>query len=139
MDLPALLESSTEKLHVLPAVSPPSVSKPMTGLPSWVATPSNFSKSWLESAVVGIDSDIEGGEQEVMACIVLTEDARKKPHEAVFMDLLSHCDRRMPKFAVPRFVRRVESLPKTPTEKVQKKVLRDAGITDDTWDRERSG
>ena len=92
-----------------------------------------------EVAVVGIDSGIEGGEQEVMACIVLTDDACRKPRENVFIDLLDHCNRRMPKFAVPRFVRTVESLPKTPTEKVQKKVLRDQGLTDDTWDRERSG
>ena len=89
-----------------------------------------------EAAVVGIDSVIEGGEQEVMTCIVLTDDASKKPREDLFKDLLDHCDRRMPKFAVPRFVRTVESLPKTPTEKVQKKILRDQGLTDDTWDRE---
>ncbi len=67
---------------------------------------------------------------------VLTEDACKKPRENMFIDLLDHCNRRMPKFAVPRFVRTVEGLPKTPTEKVQKKVLRDEGLTDDTWDRE---
>jgi crotonobetaine/carnitine-CoA ligase len=33
----------------------------------------------------------------------------------------------------------VESLPKTPTERVQKVKLRDEGITSDTFDREAAG
>ncbi len=42
-------------------------------------------------------------------------------------------------FMVPRYVRVVEELPKTPTEKVKKDVLRAAGVTPDTWDREAAG
>ena len=30
-------------------------------------------------------------------------------------------------------------LPKTPTQKVQKNLLREAGVTTDTWDREKAG
>jgi crotonobetaine/carnitine-CoA ligase len=33
----------------------------------------------------------------------------------------------------------VPELPKTPTQKVQKHVLRSEGITADTWDREKAG
>jgi len=33
----------------------------------------------------------------------------------------------------------VESLPKTPTERVQKNKLRDEGITSDTFDRDAAG
>jgi crotonobetaine/carnitine-CoA ligase len=45
----------------------------------------------------------------------------------------------MPHFAVPRFVEFMRSLPKTPTERVQKYLLKQAGITPNTWDRERAG
>jgi crotonobetaine/carnitine-CoA ligase len=46
---------------------------------------------------------------------------------------------RMPHFMLPRFVRFEVALPKTGTERVQKNKLREAGITKDTWDREKSG
>ena len=46
---------------------------------------------------------------------------------------------RMPYFMVPRYIRFVDSLPKTPTERVQKVKLRDEGITADTFDREAAG
>ena len=46
---------------------------------------------------------------------------------------------RMAHFMVLRYVSRVPELPKTPTQKVQKHLLRSAGITDDTWDREKAG
>ena len=42
------------------------------------------------------------------------------------------CAERMPYFAVPRYVRVMDHLPKTPTERVRKVELRDAGITADT-------
>ena len=40
---------------------------------------------------------------------------------------------------VPRFVRILGELPRTPTEKIQKHVLRVQGVTPDTWDREAAG
>lgn len=43
---------------------------------------------------------------------------------------------RLPPHMIPRYVRVVEELPKTPTEKVEKHVLRAQGVTADTWDRE---
>jgi crotonobetaine/carnitine-CoA ligase len=46
---------------------------------------------------------------------------------------------RMPYFMVPRYIRFVDTLPKTPTERVQKVKLRDEGITADTFDREAAG
>jgi crotonobetaine/carnitine-CoA ligase len=46
----------------------------------------------------------------------------------------------MPHFAVPRFVEVVSAeLAKTPTGKLQKTPLREAGITAATWDRESIG
>jgi len=46
---------------------------------------------------------------------------------------------RMAHFMVPRYVRVLPSLPKTPTNKVQKVDLRKEGVTSDTWDREAAG
>ena len=40
---------------------------------------------------------------------------------------------------IPRYVRIIDELPKTPTAKVEKHVLRAEGVTDNTWDRERAG
>jgi crotonobetaine/carnitine-CoA ligase len=44
----------------------------------------------------------------------------------------------MPYFAVPRYVEFMDQLPKTQTDKIQKHKLRDAGITNATWDREEA-
>jgi len=40
---------------------------------------------------------------------------------------------------VPRYVRIMSELPKTPTAKIQKALLRQEGITPDTWDRLAAG
>jgi crotonobetaine/carnitine-CoA ligase len=40
---------------------------------------------------------------------------------------------------IPRYIRVVDVLPRTPTAKIRKNVLRDSGITGDTWDREKAG
>jgi crotonobetaine/carnitine-CoA ligase len=55
------------------------------------------------------------------------------------VELTEFMAERMPYFMVPRYIRFVDSLPKTPTERVQKVKLRDEGITADTWDREDAG
>ncbi|MEI9964763.1 MAG: hypothetical protein WDM92_08675 [Caulobacteraceae bacterium] len=40
---------------------------------------------------------------------------------------------------IPRYVRVLDALPKTPTQKVLKHELRAQGVTPDTWDREAAG
>jgi crotonobetaine/carnitine-CoA ligase len=45
----------------------------------------------------------------------------------------------MPYFAVPRYVRLVDAIPKTETNKQRKFPFREAGITPDTWDRVAAG
>ena len=54
-------------------------------------------------------------------------------------ELLQFLIPRMAHFMVPRYVRIVASLPKTPTNKIQKAELRKEGITADTWDRDAAG
>ena len=46
---------------------------------------------------------------------------------------------RMPHFMVPRYVRVLDSLPKTPTNKIRKVELRQQGVTPDCWDRAAHG
>jgi carnitine-CoA ligase len=76
----------------------------------------------------------EHGDDEVMVAIVLepgeTFDAQAFCSELVPL---------MPRFALPRYVRVMEELPKTPSQRVRKHELREHGITDDTIDREALG
>ena len=51
--------------------------------------------------------------------------------------LVQFCVPRMAKFMLPRYIEFLPELPKTPTLKVEKYRLREAGITPATWDRER--
>ncbi len=83
--------------------------------------------SVVEAAVLGVPADQEAGEDEVLAVVVLTE-----PVEPA--EILAWCRGRIPQFAIPRYVRVVDALPKTPSEKVRKSALRDDGITHDTYD-----
>ena len=45
----------------------------------------------------------------------------------------------MPYFAVPRYIEFRIDLPRNPVGRVLKYVLRDEGVTNDTWDRETAG
>ena len=53
--------------------------------------------------------------------------------------LLRHCAAEVPYSMVPRYMEFRADLPRTPTQKVRKVVLREAGITPATWDREAAG
>ena len=76
----------------------------------------------------------EDGEDDVM--VVLAAKPGTVIDEA---ELLGFLIPRMAHFMVPRYLRILPELPKTPTNKVQKLELRRQGITSDTWDRERAG
>lgn len=84
-----------------------------------------------ECAVIGVPADVEGGEDEVLAAVVTAQ-----PVEAG--ELVDWCRGKIPDFAIPRFVRFVDALPKTPSEKVRKAGLREVGVTVDTFDRQRA-
>jgi len=92
----------------------------------------NSNPAVQESAVVVAKSPI--GEEEVMVCLVLKPSRTLTP-----MELLAYCEERMAYFMVPRYVRFMEVLPKTATQRVEKYRLREEGITPDTWDRESAG
>jgi len=84
-----------------------------------------------EAIAVGIPMDTE---EEVMAVIVPARGATIDP-----VALTEWLVPKLPYYAVPRFVRIVESIPKTETSKQRKYPFRDAGITPDTWDRVAAG
>lgn len=85
-----------------------------------------------EVAVVGVRSEF--GEDEVLAAVAPKVGARIDPAE-----LLEFLRPRMAHFMLPRYIRLVDALPKTPTHKVQKVLLRESGVTAQTWDREAAG
>ena len=85
-----------------------------------------------EAAAVAVAS--EHAEDEVLIAVSLADGASLDPAE-----LIHFLVPRMAHFMVPRYVRIVPELPKTPTQKVQKHLLRSDGITADTWDREAAG
>lgn len=85
--------------------------------------------SVLESAVFGVPSEL--GEHEVMAVVVPKEGMQVAPEE-----LVRHCEERMAKFMVPRYIEIRDALPKTGTHRVQKSVLKRDGVGPRTWDRE---
>jgi carnitine-CoA ligase len=85
-----------------------------------------------EAAAVVVKSEI--AEDEVMAVVALKAGEQLDPAE-----LIAFLRPRMAHFMVPRYVRFVEGLPRTPTAKIEKVKLRATGLTDDTWDRERAG
>jgi crotonobetaine/carnitine-CoA ligase len=86
----------------------------------------------LEAAVFAIPAEL--GEDEVKASVVLKPDEKLTPEE-----LIHFCNERMAYFAVPRYLEFVSGLPKTPTNRVEKYRLREAGVTENTWDREKAG
>ena len=85
-----------------------------------------------EATAVAVPS--EHGEDEVLVAIV-PQPGRELDPKALVEYLIP----RMPHFMVPRYVRVIPELPKTPTQKVQKHLIRSDGVTADTWDREKAG
>jgi crotonobetaine/carnitine-CoA ligase len=86
----------------------------------------------LESAVVGVASEFT--EQDVLAVVLLRPGATVSEQK-----LWEHLADRLPYFMVPRYIEFVGELPKTPTQKLQKNVVRSRGVTAETWDRESAG
>ena len=85
-----------------------------------------------EAAAVGVPSEL--GEEELLGVVVV-----KPGHTVEPAELIAFLSGRMAHFMVPRYIRFVDALPKTPTSKVEKHALRAEGVTDQTWDREAAG
>ena len=92
----------------------------------------NSHEAVLESAVIPVAS--QETEQEVMAVVVLKPGASLE-----FEEMIRYLEPRMAYFMVPRYLEVLDELPKTPTGKIQKYVLRERGLGARTWDRVQVG
>ncbi|MHA1884917.1 MAG: AMP-binding protein [Promethearchaeota archaeon] len=92
----------------------------------------NLHDKVLESAAFGVKSEL--GEDEVMVSVVL------KPGETMnHEELLDFCQGKMAYFMIPRFIDFVEKLPKSEVHRIMKRFLKERGITETTYDREKEG
>jgi carnitine-CoA ligase len=73
-------------------------------------------------------------EDEVKLCVILDRDKKLSVEE-----LMDYCVKNLPFFAVPRYIEFLDDLPRTPVGRPQKNVLRERGVTSQTWDREAVG
>jgi crotonobetaine/carnitine-CoA ligase len=85
-----------------------------------------------EAAALAVPSEL--GEDEVMAVVAPAPGQTIDPAQ-----LIEFLRDRLAYFMIPRYVRILPELPKTPSSKVLKTQLRTDGITADTWDREKAG
>jgi len=84
-----------------------------------------------EVAAYAVPAGYTGGEDEVMISVLPEEGVTLSP-----CALARHGESALPRFAQPRYIEITQSLPKTPTGKVQKVALRKRGILPGIWDRE---
>jgi crotonobetaine/carnitine-CoA ligase len=87
-----------------------------------------------EIAAFAVPSSIEGGEDEIMLAVVLQAGA-----EVSALEIAAHAGRKMPRFAQPRYVEFMSSLPRTASEKVRKAELKLSGVTPQTIDLQAVG
>ncbi|MFG2446646.1 AMP-binding protein [Nocardia fluminea] len=81
----------------------------------------------LEAAAIGVPSEV--GEEDVAVLVVTVSGQTVDPAA-----LVAFLAQDLPRFAVPRYVEFVDSLPKTPSERVEKGKVRERGITAAAWD-----
>jgi len=86
----------------------------------------------LEVAAIAVPGELGGDDVKVV--VVPAPGAALDPAA-----LVAHVEARLPKFALPRYVEFVASLPRTETNKVRKNVLRETAFTPATWDRLAAG
>ncbi|HVW30906.1 MAG TPA: AMP-binding protein, partial [Acidimicrobiia bacterium] len=87
-----------------------------------------------EAAAHGVPAEELASEDEIKVCVVV------RPGETVTeAELARFVNDRAPYYFVPRYIELVGELPHTPTERVQKFLLRQRGITAGTWDRHAAG
>lgn len=80
-----------------------------------------------ESAAVGVPSELS--EDDIKVFVVLQPNSRITPE-----DVHEHCRSVLPKYMVPRYVEIVSTLPKTPTEKIERARLAARPLDSAAWD-----
>jgi crotonobetaine/carnitine-CoA ligase len=87
-----------------------------------------------QAAAFGIPTAELESEDELKLNVLLAEGSALTPE-----DICRFINDNAPHYFVPRYLEIASSLPYTPTNKVQKYKLREAGITPDTWDCKAAG
>lgn len=82
----------------------------------------------LEIAAIAVPSELGGDDLKIV--VVLKPGSIVTPEE-----LIMHAERELPKYSIPRYVEFTKELPKTPTNKIMKHVLRSNPFSVETWDR----
>ncbi|MBH1978132.1 MAG: AMP-binding protein [Comamonadaceae bacterium] len=78
-----------------------------------------------EVAAYAVPAQGAGGEDEVMLALVPSEGATLD-----MADIVRQASAQLPRFAKPRYLRQMDSLPKTATGKIQRAILRQQGSAD---------
>jgi crotonobetaine/carnitine-CoA ligase len=86
----------------------------------------------VEAAAYPLPSELT--EDEVAVSVVLRPTSTVSPE-----DLVRFANSYLAYYALPRYVTITKALPKTPTQKVQKQVLIQRGVTKSTWDAVHAG
>lgn len=86
------------------------------------------------SEVAAVAHPAAVGEDDVR-CVIIRRDGSDLAAEAL-MDWLQP---RMPHFMMPRYIEFVADMPRTPSAKIEKYKLVEAGLGRDAWDREKAG
>lgn len=82
-----------------------------------------------ESAAVGVPSELS--EDDIKVFVVAQPGA-----EIVEERLIQHCRQVLPRYMVPRYIEIVSELPKTPTQKIERRKLASLPLKPETWDAE---
>jgi len=97
----------------------------------------NLHEKVLESAAYGIKSSQVGedyAEDEIMVAVVMKPGETISPEE-----LLDFCQDKLASFQIPRFIEFVEKLPKSEVHRIMKRFLKERGVSEKTYDREKAG
>ena len=86
-----------------------------------------------ECAAVGVASEF-ASDDDVKLVVVPRAGVAPDP-----VALLAYLAKRLPHYMVPRYIEIVDALPRTPTNKVRKALLRETGVSEQTWDRKSAG
>jgi crotonobetaine/carnitine-CoA ligase len=81
----------------------------------------------VECAAVGVPSDLS--EEDVKVFVVLRPGSRLSAPE-----IYQHCKETLARFQLPRYIEIVDSLPKTPTGKLEKYRLKELPRSESEWD-----
>ncbi len=84
--------------------------------------------------VAAVAHPAEAGEDDVRCVIIQRAGARLAPE--ALMDWLQP---RLPFFMLPRYIEFVDDMPRTPSAKIEKYKLVEAGLSASAWDREKAG